>query len=136
MKTGIESNIDNVARQVMNLAQNMAPKKSKSFMQKEGNKFRKKVRDALKTNFKKRTGNLISSKKLKRGKVYYYKPGEAYQTRIHFASHTHLLEYGFRNIKAGKYVRGKKVIKKTEAAFASEFEKDVNDLINQIIKGV
>ena len=128
--------IDELEKSIIKLAQNVAPKESQKFMQEQGNLFKKDVKTALGTKFKRKTGNLTNSKNLKRGRVYFYKIGESYQVRIHFAPHTHLLEYGFYNVRARKHIKGKGVVWSTEAAFAGKFEKAVDEFIDKLIEEI
>ena len=72
---------------------------------------------------------------MKRGKVYLYKPENSYETRIHFAPHTHLLELGFNHVKSGRHIAGRHLIGKTQDAFAGEYEKDVEGLVDDLTKG-
>ena len=104
-------------------------------MRKEGNKLKNKIKAALKAGYRKKTGNLVNGKYLKRGKVYLYKPENSYETRIHFAPHAHLLELGFNHVKSGRHIAGRHLIGKTQDAFAGEYEKDVEGLVDDLTKG-
>lgn len=122
-------------KEIISLSADVAPKECKAFMRKEGNKLRNKIKAALKAGYKKKTGNLVSRDFLKRGKVYLYKPENSYEVRIHFAPHTHLLEFGFNHVKSGRRITGRHLVDKTQDAFAGEYEKDVEGLIDELTKG-
>lgn len=122
-------------KEIISLSADVAPKECKAFMRKEGNKLRNKIKAALKAGYRKKTGNLVNGKYLKRGKVYLYKPENSYETRIHFAPHTHLLEFGFNHVKSGRRITGRHLVDKTQGAFAGEYEKDVEGLIDELTKG-
>lgn len=122
-------------KEIISLSADVAPKECKAFMRKEGNKLRNKIKAALKAGYRKKTGNLVNGKYLKRGKVYLYKPENSYETRIHFAPHTHLLEFGFNHVKSGRRITGRHLVDKTQDAFAGEYEKDVEGLIDELTKG-
>lgn len=126
---------DKLQKDILRLSQDTAPKECKAFMRKEGNKLRNKIKAALKAGYKKKTSNLVSRDFLKRGKVYLYKPENSYETRIHFAPHTHLLEFGFNHVKSGRRITGRHLVDKTQDAFAGEYERDVEGLIDDIVKG-
>lgn len=124
-----------IEEEIIELATSTFPKESRQFMAKEGNKLKKNLKAALKNGYKKKTGNLIHKDYLKRGKVYVYKPLNSYEVRIHFAPHTHLLEYGFKHVKSGRRIEGRKLVTKEKAKFADIYERDAEEFIDDITKG-
>lgn len=126
--------LEELDRTITQIAEEIAPKEIKKFIGDQGNKLKKRLKARLKANFKKKTGNLTSAKRLKRSKVYKYKPLNATETRIFFAPHTNLLEYGHINVRNGKFVAGKHIVRTTESEFAKEFESEFNDLVDDILK--
>lgn len=131
----LKEDFGKLEKDIIRLSADVAPKECKAFMRKEGNKLKNKIKAALKAGYRKKTGNLVNGKYLKRGKVYIYKPENSYETRIHFAPHTHLLEFGFNHVKSGRHIAGRHLIGKTQDAFAGEYEKDVESLIDELTKG-
>lgn len=131
----LKEDFQKLEKEIIRLSADVAPKECKAFMRKEGNKLKNKIKAALKAGYKKKTGNLVNGKYLKRGKVYLYKPENSYETRIHFAPHAHLLEFGFRHVKSGRHIAGRHLIGKTQDAFAGEYERDVEELIDDLTNG-
>ena len=131
----LKEDFGKLEKDIIRLSADVAPKECKAFMRKEGNKLKNKIKAALKAGYKKKTGNLVNGKYLKRGKVYLYKPENSYETRIHFAPHAHLLEFGFNHVKSGRHISGRHLIGKTQDTFASEYEKDVEGLVDDLTKG-
>lgn len=131
----LKEDFGKLEKDIIRLSADVAPKECKAFMRKEGNKLKNKIKAALKAGYRKKTGNLVNGKYLKRGKVYLYKPENSYETRIHFAPHTHLLEFGFNHVKSGRHIAGRHLIGKTQDAFAGEYEKDVEGLVDDLTKG-
>ncbi|MBU5464967.1 hypothetical protein [Anaerotignum sp. MSJ-24] len=131
----LKEDFEKLEKDIIRLSADVAPKECKAFMRKEGNKLKNKIKVALKAGYRKKTGNLVNGKYLKRGKVYLYKPENSYETRIHFAPHAHLLELGFNHVKSGRHIAGRHLIGKTQDAFAGEYEKDVEGLVDDLTKG-
>lgn len=131
----LKEDFGKLEKDIIRLSADVAPKECKAFMRKEGNKLKNKIKAALKAGYRKKTGDLVNGKYLKRGKVYLYEPENSYETRIHFAPHTHLLELGFNHVKSGRHIAGRHLIGKTQDAFAGEYEKDVEGLIDDLTKG-
>lgn len=131
----LKEDFGKIEKDIIRLSADVAPKECKAFMRKEGNKLKNKIKAALKAGYRKKTGNLVNGKYLKRGKVYLYKPENSYETRIHFAPHAHLLELGFNHVKSGRHITGRHLIGKTQDAFAGEYEKDVEGLVDDLTKG-
>lgn len=122
--------LDELNRDILKLANETMPQESKSFMRKEGSKVAKQTKSGLRTGYKVRTGNLV--KMVKRGKSYFYPIDSAYQIRVHMAPHENVVDYEHRT-KKGKVVKGKRIKDRTEAFFSEEFEKDVLDFIDDVL---
>lgn len=154
------SDIDDFAKSLLEFANSDMPKKSKKFLQNEGNKLRKKTLAKAKSLTKKQTGNYY--KGIKRGKVYHYRDKNNNSVRVYGGSpHAHLIEYGHRqvlnppqegkiaNIKTqfaegvipgrnkGKeigFVEGLHVFEKAKNEFESEFNSDCENFAEDILK--
>jgi len=84
------------------------PKDIRNFMQREGNKLSKNIKNAYRSKVKKKTGNIV--KGVKRGKAYTYGVGD-WQVRVKDqAPHAHLLEHGHEI-----FVHGANTNKRTRA---------------------
>lgn len=129
----LKEDFGKLEKDIIRLAVDVAPKESKAFMRKEGNKLKNKIKKKLKT-VNRKTGNLVNGKYLKRGKVYLYKPENSYETRIHFAPHTHLLEFGFNHVKSGRKIEGRHLVSDAQNEFASEYEKDAEKFVDKMVK--
>lgn len=129
----LKEDFGKIEKDIIRLAVDVAPKESKAFMRKEGNKLKNKIKKKLKT-VNRKTGNLVNGKYLKRGKVYLYKPENSYETRIHFAPHTHLLEFGFNHVKSGRKIEGRHLVSDAQNEFASEYEKDAEKFVDEMVK--
>ncbi|CAI3699786.1 conserved hypothetical protein [Clostridium neonatale] len=130
------SDIDDWAKTLLGYANSDMPKKSKKFMQNEGNKLKKRTLAEAKSLTKKKTGNYY--KGIKRGKVYHYRDKNNNSVRVYGGSpHAHLIEYGHRQIVDGKevgFVEGKHVFEKAKNEFESEFNSDCEDFAEDILK--
>lgn len=129
----LKEDFGKIEKDIIRLAVDVAPKESKAFMRKEGNKLKNKIKKKLKT-VNRKTGNLVNGKYLKRGKVYLYKPENSYETRIHFAPHTHLLEFGFNHVKSGRKIEGRHLVSDAQNEFASEYEKDAEKFVDEMVR--
>lgn len=130
------SDIDDWAKTLLEYASSDMPKKSKKFMQNEGNKLKKMTLTKAKSLTKKKTGNYY--KGIKRGKVYHYRDKNNNSVRVYGgSSHAHLIEYGHRQIVDEKevgFVEGKHVFEKAKNEFESEFNSDCEDFAEDILK--
>lgn len=122
--------LDELNRDILKLANETMPKEAKAFMRKEGSKVAKQTKSGLRTGYKVRTGNLV--KMVKRGKAYFYPVDSAYQIRVHMAPHENVVDYEHKT-KKGKVVKGKRIKDRTEAFFSEEFEEDVLDFIDDLL---
>ena len=130
------SDLDDFAKQLLNMAAVELPKESRKFLKDEGNKLRKKTLNKAKSLANKKSGNYY--KGIKRGKVYHFKDKKNNSVRVYGGSpHAHLIEYGHRKVtKDGKevgYVEGKHVFEKSKNEFESEFNKDCEKFIDDVV---
>lgn len=130
------SDIDDWAKTLLEYASSDMPKKSKKFMQNEGNKLKKKTLTKAKSLTKKKTGNYY--KGIKRGKVYHYRDKNNNSVRVYGgSSHAHLIEYPHRIIIDGVekgMTEGKYVFEKAAKEFEPEFNEDCEDFSEDILK--
>lgn len=123
--------LDELNRDILKLANETMPKESKKFLRKEGTKMTRTMKRKLKTGYKKKTGNLV--KMVRKGKAHYSPANGAYRIEIKFAPHMNVVDYGHRNWKNGKMVRGKEIKDREEEKFSEEFEEDVLDFIDDLL---
>ena len=156
------SEIDDFAKALLNYASSHMPKNNKKFLQKEGNKLRRKTLSKAKSLTNKKTGNYY--KGIKRGKVYHYQDKNNNSVRVYGGSpHAHLVEYGHRQVlnpktddkkvaniggdkfakgvKEGKgigtqigFVEGLYVFEKSAKEFEPQFNKDCEDFAENMLK--
>ena len=131
------SQLDGFARELLNMANDKLPKESKKFLRKEGTKLKKKTLSKAKALTNKKTGNYY--KGIKRGKVYHYRDKKNNSIRVYGGSpHAHLIEYGHRQVsKNGKetgFVEGKHVFEKAKNEFQSEYNKDCEQFLNEVVE--
>lgn len=137
--------LDELNRELLQIANETMPKEAKAFMRKEGSKVAKQTKSGLRTAYKVRTGKLVRG--VKRGKAYLRKQDNAYQIRVHMApkgdivdiktgktkkTYENVVDYGHRT-PSGKVVKGKRIKDKVEAFFSEEFEEDVLDFIDDLL---
>lgn len=155
------SDLDDFAKSILEFASSNMDKVSKKFLQKEGNKLKKKTLSKAKSLTNKKTGNYYAG--IKRGKVYHYGNKNNNSIRVYGSSpHAHLIEYGHREVlnptKDGKiapigdgqfakgviegrnkgkeigFVQGLHVFEKAKKEFENEFAKDCEDFAEDILK--
>ena len=84
------SALDLWAEEILNIAQKDMPKKTKKFMNQEGQKLKKITKQKAKQAVKKKTGNYL--KGIKKGKMYIYRGDGGLSVRVYGAApHSHLL---------------------------------------------
>lgn len=116
---------------------NKVPQKTKKFMNTEGQKLKKQAKQYAKQTVKKKTGNYF--KGIKKGKVYIYRENGAFSVRVYGAAHhTHLIEKGHevKNKKDGVVLgraRAFQVLDKSAREFQSEFEKDIENFVDEVV---
>lgn len=129
--------LDLFSEELLNIANKQMPKKTRKFMNQEGQKLKKQTKQRAKQNVKKKTGNYLKS--IKKGKVYIYSGNGAFSVRVYGAApHTHLIEQGhnIKNKKDGVVLGRAKafyVLDKSARAFQSEFEKDIENFIDEVV---
>ena len=156
------SELDGFAKTLLNYASSSMTKQSKKFLQKEGNKLKRRTLSKAKSLTNKKTGNYY--KGIKRGKVYHYRDKNNNSVRVYGGSpHAHLIEYGHRQVlnpqvdgnkvaniggnnfakavKEGRgkgtqigFVEGLHVFEKSAKEFESEFNKDCENFAEDMLK--
>lgn len=127
--------LDEFSSQMLDLATRKMPREIRQFMRAEGTKLRRMTVSTARRETKKRTGSYI--KGIKRGKVYLYE-GDTLAIRVYNSSpHAHLIEDGHRQVtkdgRAVGFVRGKRVFKKAQQAFESEFTNDCLEFVDELL---
>ncbi len=128
---GLANELDDFTRDLINLAQNQMPKKTKKFLRQQGSKLTKEVKNQAKSKVKKKTGNYLKS--IKRGKVYTFDDALAIRA-FSGAPHAHLIELGHVN-KDGTFTEGKYVFKQAyddyQDTFVSDLETFIDDMLDE-----
>lgn len=127
--------LDEFSSQMLDLATRKMPREIRQFMRAEGTKLRRMTVSTARRETKKRTGSYI--KGIKRGKVYLYE-GDTLAIRVYNSSpHAHLIEDGHRQVtndgRSVGFVRGKRVFKKAQQAFESEFANDCLEFVDELL---
>ena len=127
--------VDEFVKEMVEIASKEYPKQVKKMLQKSGNKLRKIVVAKAKSKVKKKTGNYL--KGFKRGKVYKYAGDEDAVRVYNSAPHAHLIEYGHRKItkktkKEIGFVKGYHVLDGIKEEFDEEFQKDIEEMIDNL----
>lgn len=129
---------------LLNIAKGKFPRETKNFMGRAGNRLRTNVRNAYKTEVKKKTGNL--QKGISRGRPYIYQK-DKFQVRVkNKAPHAHLIEHGhvMKNKNGipiknnnGKeiFVEGKHIVGRVYRKFEPEFAKMTDEFIDDFLDG-
>ena len=130
------SELDGFAKTLLYYASSSMPKQSKKFLQKEGNKLKKRTLSKAKSLTNKKTGNYY--KGIKRGKVYHYRDKKNNSIRVYGGSpHAHLIEYGHRQVSKNGvesgFVEGKHVFEKARNEFQSEYNSDCEKFISDVV---
>lgn len=116
------------------VAKDLNSPKTKVFLKKQANEYKKTVKNLASTRVKKKTGNYL--KGIKTGKSYEYNNAKCIRV-FNSAPHGHLIEYGHKNVKNGKvhgFTRGKHVFEDSKKEFEKEFEKNVAEFQDEILK--
>ncbi len=126
--------LDDFAKQMLNLAEKKMPQECKSFLKKEAEKLRKNTINKAKATVKKKTGNYL--KGFKRGKKVYEYENVRYNIRVYNNSpHAHLIEYGHVTQKNGKegFVKGKNILENSSKEFKNEFSNDLDKFVDKVL---
>ncbi len=141
MSVGFDmSELDFWSEELLNIATKQMPKMTKKFMNQEGQKLKKQTKQKAKQMVKKQTGNYFKS--IKKGKPYIYSGNGAYSVRVYgAAAHSHLLEQGHdvKNKKNGAVLgraRAFHVLDKSAREFQSEFQKDIENFIDEVVNEI
>lgn len=109
-------------------------KSAKKFLQKAGNKLKKKTVEQAQRSVKKYTGTYIKS--IKRGKVYDFKGNLSIRT-YSASPHAHLIESGHRIVTPSGKEKGFKpgyhVFEKAAKNFEDELTEDVDSFIQELL---
>lgn len=109
-------------------------KSAKKFLQKAGNKLKKKTVEQAQRSVKKYTGTYIKS--IKRGKVYDFKGNLSIRT-YSASPHAHLIENGHRIVTPSGREKGFKpgyhVFEKAAKNFEDEFAEDTENFIQELL---
>ena len=127
--------LSHFAQNLISLAHQEMPKECKKFMNKEGFKLRKQVREKSKTEVKKVTGSY--HKGWRKGKAYKYRGNGAYAIRVYNNSpHAHFIEYGRRVKKLdGEYfLEGNHLLQNESKKFQDVFEEDVEQFVDDLLR--
>lgn len=131
------SELNKLDRDLLNLANNIMPKESKSFLRTEGTKLKRVTLKRARKDVNKRNGKYLEG--IKRGKVYKYSGNGAWSIRVYgSAPHTHLIEYGHRQIVNGKekgFTTGKHVFENSKKDFENTYVSDVGKFVDRVIVG-
>jgi len=147
------SELTNFKKELMEDVAQDFPQDVQKFLDKEKRKLLKVVKKTAKANVGKKTGNYYKS--LEAGKTHYNKKSKDLYTKVYaderIAPHAHLIEDGHVNVargeskkkigrrsgKGGKeigFTLGKHIFKKSEMAFQSTYESDVNEFLGDFFK--
>lgn len=125
--------LDDFAKELLELAQNTMPKETKVFLRNQGGELLKEAKKSGKQNVKTKTGNY--QKAFKKGKVYLY--DENLSIRVYNNSpHAHLVEFGHiqtghkPNKKESGFVTGKFVLKKAHDNFVNKFTDNIEKFLD------
>ena len=109
-------------------------KSAKKFLQKAGNKLKKKTIEQAQKSVKKYTGTYIKS--IKRGKVYDFKGNLSVRT-YSASPHAHLIESGHRIVTRSGREKGFKpgyhVFEKAAKNFEDELTEDAENFIQELL---
>lgn len=109
-------------------------KSAKKFLQKAGNKLKKKTVEQAQRSVKKYTGTYIKS--IKRGKVYDFQGNLSVRT-YSASPHAHLIESGHRIVTRSGREKGFKpgyhVFEKAAKDFENEFAEDTENFIQELL---
>ena len=137
------SELDDFAKELMEVATEKFPRETKNFMGRAGNKLARNVRAGYKAKTKRRTGNLYRG--VRRGRPYIYN-GNEIQCRVkNIAPHAQLLERGHvMKDKNGKtimrngheiFVPGKHVVGIAANSFSGEFDEMADKFVDEMLEG-
>lgn len=124
---------DDVLKKLEDISLN-STEETKKFLKTQSKILKKKVIGNAKTRIKKKTGRYL--KKIKEGKIYEFDGGLS--RRVYSgAPHGHLIEEGYRLVKNGKElgrVKGKWILRDSANEFTDEFEKNAEDLLDELFQ--
>ena len=134
--------LDQWAKDMLQIAETKLPKEAKKFLRKEGNQLRKETikeaKNKVRADHKKpeRYKSAVHyHKSIKRGRVYRYR-GDLSIRAYSMAPHAHLLEYGHRLLSHGKevgVVPGVAVFETARKRFEQTFVDDCEHWIDEVM---
>lgn len=136
--------LDNFAKQLLELATEKFPRETTKFLRTEGNKLRRKTLSKAKSLVNKDSGKYFRS--IKRGKAYKNKLDEQ-SVRVYSSNRdynndkehptAHLIEYGHRIVtpdgREVGFARGFKVFEKARNDFEEEYFQDCEQFIDDML---
>lgn len=132
--------LDDFAKDLLDLAQDKLPKESKKYLKKEANKLKTKMKKKAKEVGIPDKGNTNFYNKFKAGKVYNYQ-GEMSVRAYNSSPVAHLLENGHKMIghkpdkkDTGKFVKGYAYTEKAYQDFKNPYYSDTEDWIDKMLK--
>lgn len=130
------SQLDNFARNLGRCAEDFSRKK-KQFLRKEGTKLRGKTAAKARARVGRQTGGYHAS--IKRGKPYRFRDNDTLAVRVYSASpHAHLIEDGHRIVTPGGrevgFAPGLHVFETAGKEFASQYQSDLDDLLDEAVR--
>lgn len=144
--------VDRFTDELKKFAKDYYPQETKKFLRKEVLKATKKVKQVAKSSVGTAKGkkknwkeNTSYHKSFKTGKVYEYDDDLCCKV-YNDSRHAHLIEYGHRQVPRGKkgksneggqangFTEGKHILEKAKTQFATEFEKDCDNFLGELVE--
>ncbi|MBY6898006.1 HK97 gp10 family phage protein [Clostridium botulinum] len=126
--------LDKFSKNLLNIAKNEYPKKTKTFLRKEARKLNKTNKQTFEAKgIGEYRGNL--KKGFKAGKLYKYKGKELAIRAYNSSPHAHLLNDGWMHkAKNGneKFIPGFHFIEDSAKAFNSEYYEDIDEFLDEL----
>lgn len=148
-------NLDEMTKQLLNMAEKSFPEDTKIFLRTEGSKLNKKAKAKARKKVGKRgkgPGKKENKKRylsgFKRGKPYEYEPENSFAIRVYNARpHAHLIEYGHevkphtRNLlpkdpplKGKKRTEAKEILHQAAEEFEEEYGRDAETFVDDLLE--
>lgn len=127
--------LDEMATNMLILANRKCPKEYNKFLRKEGSKLARKTKQKARRKVGKKKE--VYHKSIKRGKPYRYNSQERAIRVYSSAPHAHLIEDGHRQVVNGVevgFVRGRKVFSDAKEEFEDTFFSDAEDFVEKLLE--
>jgi hypothetical protein len=127
--------LDEMATNMLILANRKSPKEYNKFLRKEGSKLARKTKQKARRKVGKKED--IYHKSIKRGKPYRYNSQERAIRVYSSAPHAHLIEDGHRQVANGVevgFVRGRNVFSDAKEEFEETFISDAEDFVVKLLE--